>query len=410
MKFRIALSVFYLSLFGLGFSQQTEPCGIDQVMGTERGERFYRNLESACHAHALEQSSLGSRANLTVPLVFHIVYNTPQQNIPDSLIFQQIERLNEDFQRLNADTVNTPAAFAAIAGAMDVEFCLATEDPMGNPTNGIVRVASNQVSFASVSSYSVPDPVKHTSSGGSDAWNTKDYLNIWICNLTGSTAYTAPVGNFVDPADDGIVCHYNHIGNTGVYPYGEGRSIVHEMGHWFGLKHIWGDDNGTCNGTDFIGDTPNQSNWNGNCPSFPVVDNCSPNPPGVMFMNYMDYTDDGCRNMFSEGQTSYMALVYDVIMSDYYLQDKCSAITDLEDETVESPKIDWQSEVLQISWNQPIRKVDMIDPFGRLVEVWNPDGGFEFRTPFAYRGVYFLRIWGEGKEEVFIRKLYASGN
>lgn len=408
MKKIIPALIAILCLFDYGSAQQNEPCGIDRIMNTSRGQQFYQDLSETIRAHPLANSSTRTQATLTVPLVFHIVYNTPAQNIPDSLILQQIDRLNEDFRRLNADTINTPAAFAQIAGAMDIEFCLATEDPSGNPTSGILRIPTNQSSFASVSSYNLPDPIKHNSSGGSDAWDTEDYLNIWICNLTGSTAYTAPVGNFVDPADDGIVCHYNHVGNSGIYPYGEGRSIVHEMGHWFGLKHIWGDDAGVCTGTDFIADTPNQANWNGNCPSFPHTDNCSPATPGVMYMNYMDYTDDGCRNMFSVGQTDYMALVYDVIMPTYYLEDKCSQVVANDVSAFPEPELVYWKETLHISSKHPLRNIVVCDVLGRVIGNWEADGQLEFRAQVKHQGVIILRVHLEGDRRAFVKRLYLS--
>ena len=162
--------------------------------------------------------------------------------------------------------------------------------------------------------------------GGSDSWDVTKYVNIWICNLLGSTAYTAPVGNFL-PGDDGLVCHYNHIGNSHIYPYGSGRSIVHEMGHYFCLKHIWGDDGGLCSGTDYISDTPNQSNYSTNCPTFPGIDSCSPLSPGVMYMNFMDYSADECRNMFTAGQVAYMQSCISAILPALPNSTACSPVT-----------------------------------------------------------------------------------
>jgi hypothetical protein len=299
MKHRWTYLLAFLLLGHLLRAQS--PCG---TLQPGNAAAYYDRL------NAVIQSQMASgmhkqTATITIPTVFHVVYNTPAGNIPDSLIYQQLAILNADFQRMNADTVNTPAAFQGVAGSMDITFCLAQRTPMGAPTTGILRVPTSETSFASPVTYAVPDPVKHTSMGGSDAWDTQAYLNIWVCNLTGSTAYSAPPGNFM-PDDEGVVCKYQHVGITNVYPYGEGRSIVHEVGHFFCLKHIWGDDAGACNGTDFINDTPNQGNYSTNCPGFPLTDACSPASPGVMFMNYMDYSEDGCRNMFSAGQCAYM--------------------------------------------------------------------------------------------------------
>jgi hypothetical protein len=292
-----------------GFAQahmlgQAPACGSSSILPSPHSQANEAQIHAVIAKH-LQENSAKQTATIVIPTVFHIVYNTPQQNIPDSVIQRQLQIMNDDFQRKNADTVNTPLEFQGVAGKMDIEFCLAQQTPTGSATTGIVRISTNVTAFNSPTTYAVPDPVKHTNSGGSDAWDTEHYLNIWICNLNGSTAYSAPPGNFL-PDDEGIVCKYQHIGWSNVYPYGRGRSIVHELGHYFCLKHIWGDDQGTCNGTDYIGDTPNQANYSTNCPNFPLTDACTPNSPGVMYMNYMDYSEDGCRNLFSAGQTAYM--------------------------------------------------------------------------------------------------------
>ncbi|HEX2684776.1 MAG TPA: M43 family zinc metalloprotease, partial [Ferruginibacter sp.] len=86
---------------------------------------------------------------------------------------------------------------------------------------------------------------------------------------------------------------------TYISNYDLGRTATHEVGHWMNLIHIWGDDGGSCSGTDMVDDTPNQASENYQCPAFPHV-SCS--NTGDMSMNYMDYTYDRCMYMFSKGQ------------------------------------------------------------------------------------------------------------
>ncbi|HMC96362.1 MAG TPA: fibronectin type III domain-containing protein, partial [Flavobacteriales bacterium] len=109
---------------------------------------------------------------------------------------------------------------------------------------------------------------------------------------------------------DGVVCLYSSIGgmtNPGTAtPYHLGRTMTHEVGHWLNLRHIWGDSN--C-GNDLVSDTPTQQTSNFSCPSFPHV-TCSNGPNGDMFMNYMDYTDDACMNIFSAGQKARMQALF----------------------------------------------------------------------------------------------------
>ena len=392
-------SLFMKSLFFIipllfsihGWSQSDGICGTSHLLNSEDGQEFYTQLNELVQ-EKLAEGLGGERATIIVPLVFHIVYNTTEENIDDSLILQQVQILNDDFQRMNADTSNTPAEFKSVAGAMDVQFCLATLDPSGDPTTGILRVPTSETSFPSVSSYSIPDPVKHASSGGSDAWPTDVYMNIWICNLVGSTAYTAPPGNFVDPADDGIVCHYNHIGNSGVTPYGEGRSIVHEMGHWFGLKHIWGDDGGACTGTDFMADTPDQANWTGGCPVFPAVDACTATAPGIMFMNYMDYSEDGCRNLFTQDQCDYMVAVYDAIMPDYYLEDKCLDYTTIDEDQTATFKVYASDGRVSVSSGTMMNRLEIYNLQGQLINSEESNGSWEFNSAFDKTGTYVVRV------------------
>lgn len=234
---------------------------------------------------------------ITIPVVVHVVWNTAVQNISDDQILSQIDVLNRDFRRLNADTTNTPAPWKSIGADCQIEFKMARRDPSGIPTLGITRTQT------SITAFGLSSALKFTSQGGRDAWDRDRYLNIWVANL-GSQLLgyaTFPGGN---ASLDGVAIGYNYFGTTGTLspPYNKGRTATHEVGHWLWLHHIWGDDNGSCSGTDLVGDTPNQALEFYGCPGYPTLDACSPVSPGVMFMNYMDYTDDACMNIFTQGQ------------------------------------------------------------------------------------------------------------
>lgn len=247
------------------------------------------------------QNNHGERAVVTIPVVVHVVYNTAAQNISDAQVIAQINQLNLDFARLNADRTNTPAAFATAAVNTNIQFCLAQRDPNGNATTGIVRKSTTVTSFID------DNKVKSASTGGDNAWPAGSYLNIWSCNLGNSLlGYAQFPGG---PAStDGVVLLYSSIGSVAspgtASPYNLGRTATHEVGHWLNLYHIWGDDGSACTGSDLVGDTPNQSSENYGCPTYPKTDACSAASPGVMFMNYMDYTDDACMNMFTAGQAT----------------------------------------------------------------------------------------------------------
>ena len=232
---------------------------------------------------------------IKIPVVFHIVYKTAAQNISDARIMEQLDILNADFNRLNADTTDTPEEFQDVAADCDIEFCLAIIDPDGNPTTGILRVETD------VTTFDFDDGIKFTAEGGSDAWPADSYLNFWSGNIG---AFLLGYAQFPGgpPATDGVVIHFQHVGlDPAGYPYHLGRTATHEVGHWLNLYHIWGDDGG-CVGSDLCGDTPNQKVETYGCPAFPKTDICSPDAPGIMFQNYMDYTDDACMNIFTQGQ------------------------------------------------------------------------------------------------------------
>lgn len=243
-----------------------------------------------------------SAAVITIPVVVHVVWNTNTENISDAQVQSQINVLNKDYRRLNTDAPNTPSVWQSIAADCEIEFCLATVDPSGNPTTGIERTQTSNTSF-SINS----DNIKFASQGGANAWDRSKYLNLWVGDIGSSLlGYATPPGG--PASNDGVVIHYLYFGTTGTAtaPYNKGRTATHEIGHWLNLEHIWGDDGGSCGGSDGVGDTPNQGGENYGCPTFPLTDACSPNSPGVMFMNYMDYTDDGCMNMFTNGQKTVM--------------------------------------------------------------------------------------------------------
>ncbi len=250
---------------------------------------------------------------LEIPVVVHIIHNGEAlgvgSNIPDAQVVSQIEALNEDFRRLNADANETLAQFLSVADDMEINFILAKQDPEGLPTTGIVRAQGDQ------SNYGLTEAAKLSAVS---YWPAEDYMNIWVANLSSNLLGYAqfPVSSLEGLEDatnnrltDGVVMRYQSFGAASkgnfpalIAPFHEGRTTTHEVGHFLGLRHIWGD--GNCNVDDFCDDTPTSSSEHEGC-------NLSRESCGQLSMvqNFMDYTDDVCMNLFTTDQKTRMRTV-----------------------------------------------------------------------------------------------------
>jgi len=264
-----------------------------------------KNVNNETENWIAKNSFYSKSTIITIPVVVHVVWKTNNQNITDAQIQSQIDVLNKDYRRLNIDVINTPNIWQSIAADCEIEFCLASIDPNGQPTTGIERIQTSHGQFGM-------DNDIHTSSlGGADDWPNDKYLNIWVCDLGGGLlGYATPPSSWIGDGD-GVVIGYNYFGTNGTVlpPYNKGRTTTHEVGHWLNLEHVWGPDwgpNTGCNGDDNVSDTPNQEEWNYNCPAFPHNANACGTTNGDMFMNYMDYTNDACMNLFTNGQKTRM--------------------------------------------------------------------------------------------------------
>mgnify|MGYP005842151213 CR=1 FL=1 len=352
---KIVVSFFCLLSYFAQSQTSFNRCAFDEVNAfhAERNPE-YKNMVNAAFNNAKQyaQQNFNKRDNgdiLRIPVVVHIVYNTAQENIDDSLVLNQIEVLNEDFRRKNTDTASLRNEFLGLATDAGIEFYLACEDPDGNPTNGITRTVTTKTSFGNFLGTGV-DEVKFDSTSGKSGWNSNEYLNIWVCNTGGAVLGLAyppqgapnwPANAFsTDPRVQGVVVHYEVFGKNNPRAIGQlsiadrGRTAVHEVGHYLGLRHIWGDGTlsilgiADCTVDDGIDDTPNSGTNSQIDGCSPTKNTCNDGPGDLpdLWENYMDYSEERCQTMFTQGQIDIMRAMVLTARSGL-LQAKCADTT-----------------------------------------------------------------------------------
>ncbi|MDQ4049341.1 MAG: zinc metalloprotease [Actinomycetota bacterium] len=275
---------------------------VHELLAESKPEYRERRLKAEEQTRQSIQSGAAMRVVaklIKIPVVVHVVHRTDDENITDAQVKSQIKVLSRDFRAKNPDKRNVPAAWKGLVTDSNIEFELAGQDPDGKKSSGITRTATTVASFG-------PDNgVKSKKTGGVDPWPTDRYLNMWVCRLSSSLlGYAQFPGG--PAATDGVVVLFTAFGTQGSVqaPFNKGRTATHEVGHFLGLRHIWGDRN-DCTGNDFVADTPPAQAANMGKPKFPRI-TCNNGPNGDMFMNYMDYVDDEAMCMFTTGQVARM--------------------------------------------------------------------------------------------------------
>lgn len=243
-----------------------------------------------------KDNTLFSRAITVLPIVVHVVWNTENENISQSAIEKQIDRLNLEFNNPYTSRKSLPEEFRPVTGNPGIQFCLVRRDPNGNPHSGIVRSQTMVKNIGSARD-GFGKYLIHYNGTGQAAWNPQRYINIWIGKMENIFGRSTIGGTQFPAEEDGIVIDPTQVG-VDFSREVLGRTLVHEMGHYLGLQHLWGSRIDDCTEDDGISDTPVQDGPYFGCPVYPQR-SCGNNN---MFMNFMDFVDDFCMDLFTRGQ------------------------------------------------------------------------------------------------------------
>jgi PKD repeat protein len=302
----LALTILFISF--ISKAQNIEPCNFDKYQRSNKQTIDKAEIQIQNVINANKQKLLSHIAALKIiPVVVHVIHDGGTNNISDAQIQTQIDILNEDFRK----KMGTNGYGAGVD--TEVEFCLAKKDPQGKCTNGIVRINSPlsnhqtyQRSQLKLLSY----------------WDNTRYLNMYIVKNINSGSGILGYSSFPGgpPDEDGIVIRHDYFGKIGTASASLGRTTTHEIGHWFGLYHTFnnGCDTDTCTGGDLVCDTPPVANPNFGCPS--AVNSCTIDSQFDQTLNYLDYSNDNCKNIFTNGQKQRMQATLISLRNDIWQQ------------------------------------------------------------------------------------------
>ncbi len=384
MKILYNLKIFFLFILFQSNTliSQMPVCGNEFFYDCTTTLRFDRKINKYLK---FQRNEISQRSDIYINIVFHIVYEKDVSNVTDKAILQEVRILNNAFNSKNADISKVPYEFKDAINNGGINFCIASINSDEGIKIGIERRKTE------ISQIGIKDNLYHTYKGGLTAWNTDKYLNIWIADTGNNIRGYGTYPRQVPKEKEGIVISPKYFGENNSRRYNMGKTLIHEIGHYLGLKHIWGDKIG-CEFDDLVSDTPDQEHRYIGCPDYPVK-SCNSND---MFMNYMDYVDDECMYMFTEGQMERMKATIMIYRKELIQNSMCEnmVITPKNDfrvfpnPTSQYIIIDFDSSILEIG------EIIILDNLGQKIYnvktyIYNKK---KIDVSFLSKGIYFIGI------------------
>lgn len=447
------LFITVLTLWGLTsytYAQQdNQPCGTE--IPSIQWENEFQKIITDYKTN--QQSNKGAGSVYTIPIIFHVIHSGQSvgtfPNLNQGQINSQITVLNQDFSGAGLNVGNYPAnAFTnwVINQALplanvdsngrvkiantEIQFCLATKDTLGNILSepGIDRIDINSKGWTNPNTFTTTNTLRTYMNGTikpQSIWDVTKYLNIWVSDRNSAIMFTGfasmpPFSTLTGIIDvgtdttDGVWCYAKALGSNTIYPSGiyaapqvEGRTITHEVGHWLGLRHIWGD--GSCV-TDYCDDTPSAATQNIGSPTYPQnVGSCSSpanSPDGEMFMNFMDYPSDPNKYMFTVDQATRMqtAMLNSPFRNQLGTHGLCSTTTSISEiDNSTFPIIYPNPTNGNVTINLPNQKIQCVkiynhtgellqEYFTRTFSITNLPSGLYFITAQTDKGTYVNKL------------------
>ena len=347
------------------------------------------------------KNPLHTREILFIPVVIHVVAREGFNPVSQAQALHQVDVLNNDFAAQGDNIGKLLDEFKPIVAPADIHFCLAATDPKGQPTAGITFTpTSKEFIGTDIDFQTGRRSIQYDVLGGKDGWDASRYINIWVGECLDILGFTTLPGQANFPEEIGIIIdihHFGSIGDAGYYNiYGRGHTLTHEMGHFFGLKHIWGEGTGEdCSDSDDIDDTPNAAGPYYGCPEGDQSSCDNSN----MYQNFMDFTDDRCLAAFTHDQVARMHSALELYYPDLANSTACS-----------SNVVDFDHWFDHLTWStdQANNKIVIYNPEGspgpKNVRVfssdgklyyegtWNDEVSFLIDLQNAAAGVYVVNI------------------